>query len=70
MGLSSRRNQGKGGDPQMDPEFLKRLACPVCKVSLQTEGENLTCGKCGRRYPIRDGVPVLLADEAEKPESR
>lgn len=53
----------------MDPEFLKRLACPVCKSPLAAEGEKLACCKCGRRYPVRDGVPVLLADEAEMPES-
>lgn len=52
----------------MDPEFLKRLACPVCKSSLTVEGEKLACRQCGRRYPVRDGVPVLLTDEAEMPD--
>ena len=51
----------------MDPEFLKRLACPKCKTALSLKDAKLTCGTCGRRYPVRDGVPVLLVDEAEQP---
>ena len=27
----------------------------------------IVCAKCGRRYPIKNGIPVLLADEAEQP---
>ena len=50
----------------LDPEFLKRLACPQCKASLKLEENRLVCSKCGRQYPIRDGVPVLLVDEADK----
>ncbi len=29
-------------------------------------GERLVCVACGRRYPIRDGIPVMLIDEAER----
>ena len=49
----------------LDPEFMKRLACPACKAALKLEREKLCCAQCGRRYPIRDGVPILLLDEAE-----
>ena len=52
----------------MDPEFVKRLACPACKVALRLEGEELVCTACRRRFPVRDGVPVLLLDEAAEPE--
>ncbi|MBI2885052.1 MAG: Trm112 family protein [Candidatus Omnitrophica bacterium] len=51
----------------IDPTLLEILACPACKTPLTLEGERLACGSCGRRYPVRDGIPVLLVDEAERP---
>lgn len=51
----------------IDNELLKILACPACKVGLRLEGQKLVCDKCGRRYPIRDGIPIMLMDEAEQP---
>ncbi len=54
---------------ELDEEFLSLLACPICKTSVTREGDRLVCGTCGRRYPIRDGIPVMLADEAELPGS-
>lgn len=46
-------------------ELMKILVCPACKSSLRHEGEKIVCDKCGRRYPIRNGIPVMLIDEAE-----
>ncbi len=54
----------------IDKELLEILACPVCKVDVKLEGEKIVCTKCGRRYPIRDGIPVMLIDEAEIPEGK
>jgi hypothetical protein len=49
----------------IDPEFLEMLACPACRSPLAPRGEGrLLCASCGRGYPIRDGIPVLLLDEA------
>jgi uncharacterized protein len=48
----------------IDPEFLAILACPACKSDLVLKEERLLCVECGRAYPIRDGFPVLLIDEA------
>ena len=54
-------------------EFLKLLSCPACKagapLSLDEKSGKLACSACGRRYPVRDGVPILLAQEAEIPEA-
>lgn len=56
----------------IDKELLEILACPKCKAAVKLEGERLICQNpsCGLRYPIRDGIPVMLIDEAEKPASK
>ena len=51
----------------IDPKLLEILACPVCKTAVRLDGERLVCTQCGRRYPIRDGIPVMLVEEAEGP---
>jgi uncharacterized protein YbaR (Trm112 family) len=50
----------------IDPKLLEILACPVCKEPVKLEADRLVCAKCGRRYPIRDGIPVMLPEEAEQ----
>lgn len=54
----------------IDKELLDILACPACKgeISYDQENQKLICKACKRRYPIRDGIPVMLIDEAELPE--
>lgn len=52
----------------IDDELMKILVCPACKGDVRLEGQKIVCAKCGRRYPIRDGIPVMLVDEAEKTE--
>ncbi|MBM3944284.1 MAG: Trm112 family protein [Gemmatimonadetes bacterium] len=49
------------------PELLEILACPKCKAALKyrTDPESLDCGACKLRYEVRDGIPVLLIDEAK-----
>lgn len=51
----------------IDPEFLDLLVCPhpECHHPLrQPDDERLVCTHCCRVYPVRDGFPVLLLDEA------
>ena len=36
-------------------------------LSERSQQYKIVCAKCGRRYPIKNGVPVLLADESERP---
>lgn len=52
----------------IDKELLEILACPVCKAEVRLEKDKIVCIKCGRRYPIRDGIPVMLESEAEQHE--
>jgi len=44
-------------------ELLEILACPACKGDLKLKGDEISCVKCGRRYPIVDGIPHLLPPE-------
>ncbi len=51
----------------IDKELLDILACPACKTDVSLEGDRIVCSKCGRRYPIKDDIPIMLIDEAEMP---
>lgn len=47
-------------------ELIEILACPKCKGDLiYREDEAFICRHCSLLYPIRDGIPVMLIDEAE-----
>lgn len=49
-------------------DLLAILACPQCKgpVKLEADGSKILCEKCQLLYQIRDGIPVMLVEEAEK----
>lgn len=53
----------------IDKELLDIMACPACKKAVKLQGQKIVCTnpECGLRYPIRDGIPVMLIDEAEQP---
>lgn len=55
------------------PELLEILACPNCHGSLivDHEADELVCSApdCRLAYPVRDGIPVLLIDEARRPDA-
>ncbi len=48
----------------IDPKILEVLACPECHAPLEEIHSELLCAKCPLAYPIRDGIPVLLIDQA------
>lgn len=52
----------------IDKTLLEILACPACQGDVAEQGEEIVClsPKCGLRYPVRDGIPVMLVDEAKK----
>ena len=52
----------------IDKELLEILACPACKADVKLEGDRIVCTGCKRRYPVRDGIPIMLIEEAEDPE--
>ena len=53
---------------KIDDWLLEILACPKGKAPLRFDAENdeLVCDESGLAYPIRDGIPVLLVDEARR----
>lgn len=50
----------------IDKNLLEILACPACKGDIEQQSEKIVCIQCGRKYPIKNGVPIMLVDEAEK----
>lgn len=52
----------------VDPKLLEILVCPLTKGPLRydREKQELVSEKAGLAYPIRDGIPIMLVDEARK----
>jgi len=50
----------------IDPKLMKILVCPVSKSSLVQIGDELVCYESKLAYPIRDGIPIMLPEEARK----
>ena len=50
----------------LPPELIEILACPRCKQPVEPDErhEHLICRLCRVAYPVRDGIPVMLLDEA------
>ena len=54
----------------IDEALLKLLVCPKSKAPLKQVGNELVCETSGLAYPIDDGIPVLLEEEARKLEQK
>jgi uncharacterized protein YbaR (Trm112 family) len=52
--------------PQIDPKLLEILVCPLTKAPLRYDraAQELISDQAGLAYPIRDGIPIMLVDEA------
>jgi uncharacterized protein YbaR (Trm112 family) len=53
----------------IDPALLEILACPDTHhspLTVDVTASELVCGTCHRAFPVRDGIPVLLLDEARQ----
>ncbi len=55
----------------IDATLARLLVCPVDKADLieDVDEKRLVCSECGRRYPIQDGIPIMLPEEAEEARS-
>jgi uncharacterized protein YbaR (Trm112 family) len=53
----------------LDPELVAILVCPNDRgeIDYLEQEQAIVCRTCGYRYPVRDDIPVMLIDEAEKP---
>lgn len=62
--MSEEQASGKG--EKVDPKLLEILVCPVTKGPLEYDAEKqeLISKQAGLAYPIRDGIPIMLRDEA------
>ena len=51
---------------KVDPKLLEILVCPVTKAPLEydADAQELISPKAGLAFPIRDGIPIMLVDEA------
>jgi len=49
-------------------DLFKILACPVCRANLRytKDKKNLVCVKCSKKYPIKQGIPILLPQKGKK----
>jgi uncharacterized protein YbaR (Trm112 family) len=54
----------------IDPELLAIMRCPDCHGPLHEEDDPpaLACDDCGLHYPVREGIPVMLEEEAYRPD--
>lgn len=54
----------------LDEQLLEILVCPKCKGELEyrqeEDDEALLCNACRLRYEVKDDIPIMLIDEAEK----
>lgn len=52
-------------------EFMSVVACPKCRnaLAIDYDAHELVCvnAECGLAYPVRDGIPILLIDQARQP---
>ena len=52
---------------KIDPDLLAILRCPLTRSKLRQEGDFLIAEAGGLAYPVRDGIPVMLVEEARLP---
>lgn len=51
----------------VSPDLLNILICPACGSAVREKDGAVECAACRKRYPIEDGIPVMLVDRAQNP---
>jgi len=55
---------------ELDAKLLEILACPNCRGEFRlAEGWLICQGECRRRYPIKDGIPMLRPEDGQEPQA-
>lgn len=56
----------------VDERLLEILVCPDCRSDVEYKDRRkvIVCTGCGLQYPVKDGIPVMLVDEAIPPRGR
>lgn len=64
----AKNEKDKSGAARVDPKLLEILVCPLTKETLEYDeaAQELISRKAGLAFPIRDGIPIMLPDEARK----
>lgn len=65
--MENKENHGESG---VNKKLLEILVCPLCKAKLKPESKDnatfLLCNSCKLKFPVIDGIPQLLENQAEK----
>lgn len=66
--MTSGESVPSGGPGKVDPKLLEILVCPLTKATLEYDekAQELISREAKLAYPIRDGIPIMLPDEARK----
>jgi uncharacterized protein len=69
--MSETTKPGPVAEPAIDPRLLEILVCPVTKGPLEydRDANELISRKAGLAFPIRDGIPIMLPEEARSIET-
>ena len=56
----------------MDKKQIEMMACPECngKLDYNKSDKTLVCNHCKLAFPVRDGIPVMLIEEAQKTDAK
>ena len=51
----------------LSQDLINILICPACGAAVRDKEVAIECTECKNRYPVEDGIPVMLVDRAQKP---